>query len=345
LVDELKGRPDVVGPSVFKGGPFKPEGDVVFDKALNPGVRHESPAPPCDKLRASEAVAMKERKVPAWVSAPLVVGAFGLLVWLERRRPLRRAVEPKLRREARNLTVAAVGAVALRVTEKPVADALTSLVERRRWGLLKLFKLPAWLEVALAVVLLDYTLYLWHVLTHRVPFLWRFHVAHHVDLDLDASTALRFHFAELVLSVPWRAGQILLIGVSPLALSAWQNLLFLSILFHHSNLELPFEVERRLNAVVVTPRMHGIHHSIVKEETNSNWSSGLTVWDRLHGTLKLSVPQAEIAIGVPAYRDPEEVGWLEILAMPFGEVRPTWQLPGGGTPERTLPTAPDELAA
>jgi sterol desaturase/sphingolipid hydroxylase (fatty acid hydroxylase superfamily) len=272
------------------------------------------------------------------VSAPLILGAFGLLVWLERRRPLRRAVEPKLRREARNLAVAVAGAAALRVTEKPLADALTSLVERRRWGLLKLVRLPAWLEVALAIVLLDYTLYLWHVLTHRVPFLWRFHVVHHVDLDLDASTALRFHFAELVLSVPWRAAQILLIGVSPPALSAWQTFLFLSIIFHHSNVRLPLEIERRLNTFVVTPRMHGIHHSTVKEETNSNWSSGLTVWDWLHGTLRLDVPQDAIVIGVPAYRDPSEVGLASMLALPFGEERPTWHLDGTGPePARGLP--------
>jgi len=281
---------------------------------------------------------VKERKVPTWVSAPLILGAFGLLVWLERRRPLRRAVEPKFRREARNLAVAAAGAAALRVTEKPLADALTSLVARRRWGLLKLVRLPAWLEVALAVVLLDYTLYLWHVLTHRVPFLWRFHVVHHVDLDLDASTALRFHFAELVLSVPWRAAQILLIGVSPPALSAWQTFLFLSIMFHHSNVRLPLEIERRLNAFVVTPRMHGIHHSTVKEETNSNWSSGLTVWDWLHGTLRLDVPQDAIDIGVPAYRDPSEVGLVSMLALPFGEERLTWHLNGTGPePARELP--------
>lgn len=166
---------------------------------------------------------MREKKLSAWLSAPLVLGAAGLLVWLERRRPLRREVEPVRVREARNLAVAAVGAAALRVTEKPLAEALTSLVERRRLGLLKVLRLPAWAEVTLAVVLLDYTLYLWHVLMHRVPFLWRFHLVHHVDLDLDASTALRFHFAELVVSVPWRAAQILLIGVSPLALSVWQT--------------------------------------------------------------------------------------------------------------------------
>ncbi|MBA2734246.1 MAG: sterol desaturase family protein [Acidobacteria bacterium] len=277
---------------------------------------------------------MPMKKVPTWASVPLMVGAFGLLAWLERRRPLRRAVEPKLRREARNLVVAAVSAAALRVAEKPVVEPLSALVERRRWGLLKLFKLPTWLEVTLAVILMDYTLYRWHVLVHRVPWLWRFHLVHHVDLDLDTSTALRFHFTELVISVPWRAGQILLIGVSPLSLSVWQTFLFLSIMFHHSNVELPIEVERKLNRLIVTPRMHGIHHSIVKKETDSNWSSGLTVWDWLHGTLKLNVPQAEINIGVPAYREPEEVKLTKILKLPFGEERPAWQLPEGGRPLR-----------
>ncbi len=279
--------------------------------------------------------------MPAWVSAPLIFGAFGLLVWLERRRPLRCAVEPKTRHEARNLAVAAVSAGALRVTERPVADALTSLVERRRWGLLKLLRLPAWLEVAFAVVLLDYTLYLWHVLTHRVPWLWRFHVVHHIDLDLDATTALRFHFAELVVSVPWRAAQIVAIGVSPTALSVWQTLLMLSILFHHSNVRLPVELERRLNLFIVTPRMHGIHHSTVRAETDSNWSSGLALWDRLHGTLRLDVPQDAIDIGVPAYREPREVGLTSMLALPFGEERPTWRLDGvGPEPRRELPPGP-----
>lgn len=273
---------------------------------------------------------MKARNVPTWVSAPLVLGAFGALLWLERRRPLRRAIEPKLTREARNLAVAAVSAAALQLAERPAIEPLTALVERRRWGLLKRVRLPVWLEVALAIGLLDYTLYLWHVLTHRLPFLWRFHVVHHVDLDLDASTALRFHFAELALSVPWRAAQVSLLGVSPLSFSVWQTLLFLSIMFHHSNLRLPINFERRLNRLIVTPRMHGIHHSIVREETDSNWSSGLTLWDYLHGTLRLNVPQEEITIGVPAYRQPEEVGLLEILVMPLGAERPAWLLPGDG---------------
>jgi sterol desaturase/sphingolipid hydroxylase (fatty acid hydroxylase superfamily) len=282
----------------------------------------------------------RESKVPAWLGAPLVLGAFGVLWWLERRRPLRRERdEPKLRREARNLSVAATAALALRLTEQPVAERLTALVERRKIGLLKLVPLPMWAETALAVLLLDYTLYLWHVSTHRAPALWRFHLVHHADLDLDASTALRFHFGELIISVAWRAGQIVLIGVSPLALSVWQTMLMLSVMFHHSNVRLPLALERRLAKLVVTPRMHGIHHSTVRAETDSNWSSGLSVWDRLHGTLRLDVPQDEIEIGVPAYRDAGELTLPKILAMPFLPERPAWQTPGGARPAR------EELAA
>jgi sterol desaturase/sphingolipid hydroxylase (fatty acid hydroxylase superfamily) len=270
--------------------------------------------------------------VPGWLSAALVAGAFGALWWLERRRPLRREAEPKLRRAARNLSVAGAGAAAIRFVEKPIAAPLARLVERRGWGLVKLLKLPAWAEAALAVVLLDYTLYLWHVLTHRVPFLWRFHVAHHVDLDLDVTTALRFHFGELALSAGWRAAQIVAVGASPQSLSVWQTLLLLSVLFHHSNVRLPETAERLVNLFVVTPRMHGIHHSTVREETNSNWSSGLTVWDRLHGTLRLDVPQEEITVGVPAYRNPSDVTLGPVLALPFVRQRPAWTPRGRLTP-------------
>src|SRR5437588_3530383 len=234
---------------------------------------------------------MGGKKVPGWLSGLLVGGAFCGLLWLERRHPLRRSVEPKIRRNARNLTVAALSAAAIQLAETPLTRPLTALVERRRLGLLQRLSLPIWLEVPLAVVLLDYTLYLWHVLVHKVPWLWRFHQPHHVDLDLDASTALRFHFAEMVVSVPWRAAQVVVIGVTPLALSVWQTATLVEILFHHSNVALPVEVERWLCLLVVTPRMHGIHHSMIPEETSSNWSSSLTLCDLLHGTLRRTVPQ------------------------------------------------------
>lgn len=265
-----------------------------------------------------------------WFQAALVLGALVTLVALERRRPLRRAVEPRSRRDARNLAIAAAGALAVRIVETPLVAPLSRLAVQRRWGVVQKMALPRPLEIALAVLLLDYTLYLWHVLTHRVAALWRFHVVHHIDLDLSASTALRFHFGELALSAPWRAGQVLAIGVSPRALSIWQTLLLVSILFHHSNLRLSPRLDTRLARFLVTPRMHGIHHSAVRSETASNWSSGLTIWDRLHGTLRLDVPQESITIGVPAYRDPAEVTLGPMLALPFLPERPAWRWPGGG---------------
>lgn len=284
---------------------------------------------------AEEGTGATARPVPKWVTGFAVAAAFAGLYWLEGRRPLRHGEsEPKARRNARNLAIAGLSAATVKLAEEPVVGPLTRWVERRRVGLVKHLRLPAWIEVPLAVLLLDYTLYLWHVLTHKVPWLWRFHQPHHADLDMDASTALRFHFGEMLLSVPWRAVQVVAIGAGPLPFTLWQTLVAVEILFHHSNLELPPEVEGRLSRFVVTPRMHGIHHSIVREEADSNWSNLLTIWDRLHGTLRLDVPQDEVEIGVPAYREPAEVTLPKVVEMPFVEQRDPWRLPDGTRPRR-----------
>jgi sterol desaturase/sphingolipid hydroxylase (fatty acid hydroxylase superfamily) len=287
----------------------------------------------------------RARRIPGWVSGAVVLGAFAAIAIAEARRPLRpERTEPKLRRNLRNLAVAGLSAATLQLLERPVVEPLSRLVERRRWGLLKQVPLSGWLETALAILLMDYTLYLWHVATHRSEALWRFHKVHHVDLDMDASTALRFHFAEMAISVPYRAAQVALIGVAPRPLSIWQTLLFVSILFHHSDLRLPPAVERRLVNFVVTPRMHGIHHSIIEAETNSNWSSGFTIWDRLHGTLRLDLLGEDIEIGVAAYRDPADVTLPRLVEMPFTEARPDWLLPSGERPRRPSLPQPGRLA-
>lgn len=294
---------------------------------------HEKPDPPAsprDRSRNGHG-----RPIPGWVSGAVVLGAFAAIVWAETRRPLRRQEYGKVRRDVRNLAVAGMSAVTLQALEKPVVEPLSRLVEERRWGLLKQFNLPAPVETAMAVALMDYTLYIWHVLTHKVPFLWRFHAVHHCDLDLDASTALRFHFTEMALSVPWRATQVAVLGIAPRPLSIWQSFLFVSILFHHSNVRLPRWLERRVSTFVVTPRMHGIHHSIIEEEANSNWSSGFTVWDRLHRTFRLDIPQDDIEIGVAAYRRPDQVTLPRLVEMPFAKQPRTLLLPNGLKPVRS----------
>jgi sterol desaturase/sphingolipid hydroxylase (fatty acid hydroxylase superfamily) len=250
----------------------------------------------------------------------LSLGVLAGLVLLERKRPLRRERESKLRRNSRNLTVAALGALTVHLLEAPVVQPLARLVDRRKLGLLKRLQLPRALEIIAAVMLMDYTLYLWHVLTHRIPFLWRFHAVHHVDLDLDASTALRFHFGELAVSVPYRAAQIVLIGVDAKALTWWQTFLSLSILFHHSNVRLPHKMESALSWFLVTPGMHGIHHSNKPAEANTNWSSGLACWDRIHHTFRLDIPQEQIHVGVKGIDTGDRVRFPEILTQPFRDV-------------------------
>lgn len=258
------------------------------------------------------------------ITAAVIAVTFTLFLLLERIRPLRREVEPAWRRVFRNL---AVGALSLAVA-LPLQLALLLPVSRwmtaRRVGILHALDLPAPVRIALAVVLLDYTLWIWHWASHRVPFLWRFHLVHHVDRDLDASTALRFHFGEQALAVCYRAAQVAVIGAEPLAVWIWQIVLFVSILFHHSNVRLPARWENVLVRLVVTPRMHGIHHAQREEWTHSNWSSILTCWDFLHRTMVTRVPDAEIVIGIPAYDDPRAVTLGRILLLPFRRRRNEW---------------------
>jgi sterol desaturase/sphingolipid hydroxylase (fatty acid hydroxylase superfamily) len=251
------------------------------------------------------------------VGAGLAAAVFALLALGEERRPRRRRVEPRGRRLRRNLAIAAAAAAAVQIADRPFTRRAARLVERRRWGLLPLLRLPAALEGALAFVLLDYTLWMWHVLLHRWEPLWRFHAVHHADRELDTTTAVRFHPGEMIASVPWRIGQVLLIGASPAALARWQSALFLSVLFHHSNLRLPLALERALSTFLVTPSQHGIHHSVVPAETDSNWSSLLNVWDRLHGTLRLDVPPDAITIGLPGGAETPDLPVGRLLALPF----------------------------
>jgi sterol desaturase/sphingolipid hydroxylase (fatty acid hydroxylase superfamily) len=266
---------------------------------------------------------------PGW-SALALGGALALLLLLERLFPLRPRTESEPPRVARNLALGGVSAALVTLLQPLALAPVARQVEAHRLGLLSPLPLPRWVAVAAAVVLLDYTLWHWHRWNHRLGWLWRFHLVHHADRDLDASTALRFHFGEMALSVPYRAAQMALIGAGGDALALWTGMLLVSIFFHHSNLRLPAALERRLARVVVTPRMHGIHHSERREEMDSNFSSLLSVWDALHRTLRLDVPDESLSIGVPGYRDRRELGLLAQLTLPFRRHHPYWPERAGG---------------
>jgi sterol desaturase/sphingolipid hydroxylase (fatty acid hydroxylase superfamily) len=222
-----------------------------------------------------------------------------------------------LRRDIRNLAIAAPSGVVMQIADMPMALKLAEFAQRRNWGLLRALPVPMLLRAIAGILLLDYTLYWWHFLTHRVPVLWRFHQVHHLDREMDATTGLRFHFGEITISVGFRALQVLLIGPTPATVAVWQLFLFVCVLFHHSNVRLPLNVERALARFVVTPRMHGIHHSIAATEVNSNWSSGLTVWDWLHATLRTEPPQNTLTLGIPGFLSNGETTAMEALTLPF----------------------------
>jgi len=263
----------------------------------------------------------------------LLVVALAVFLWIECRRPLRKVTQPKFRRVMVNLGIAAVGALALRLVFFPIVLFTSDWTAQTRFGILPLLELPAAVEIVIAILALDYTLYIWHWMNHKIPFLWRFHNAHHVDLDLDVSTASRFHFGELILSTGFRSGQVVLFGINPFVLILFETLITTSAQFHHSNIRLPFRFEKILNRIVVTPRMHGIHHSIVRDETDSNFSTIFSFWDHLHRSIRLNIPQQAITIGVAAFRDPKELGFLRTLLLPFGKSR-AWRLSDGSVPGR-----------
>nr|WP_310523907.1 sterol desaturase family protein [Polymorphobacter sp.] len=241
--------------------------------------------------------------------AALAVGALLLAerLWSKR---VRTQEEPE--RTVRNLALGAMSLAVVAGVERPLARALAVRVEREGLGLAQ--ALPGHGPVvtlvrdAAAMLLLDWSMYHWHVATHRVPLLWRLHRVHHVDADMDASTALRFHVVDMMVSVPLRLVQVRVFGVSPRALAIWQGWFFGSVLFHHADVELGFD--RALAWVVTTPGMHDIHHRADAAALDSNYSAGLSVWDRLHGTF--SEVRPDVGIGVTG-----DQGFVAALLMPF----------------------------
>src|SRR5258706_11696503 len=266
-----------------------------------------------------------------------IIGIFCLLLCLERIAPLRRRVSSFVRRLLINLGMSALAFLAAATLVRPAAMAALHWCSGKPFGLLLLARLPPTAQVIAGFLLLDLTFYWWHLANHRVRFLWRFHNVHHLAPDLDVSTGFRFHFGEVAMSAVFRVVQVTLIGVSLPAFAAYEIVFQANTLFHHSNVRLPIGLERLLNLFLVTPRMHGIHHSQVRREANSNYGVVFPWWDRLHRTLGLNVPQAEIVTGIPGYSRPEDNQVARLIALPFLKQRDYWRKPDGTVPEREAP--------
>jgi sterol desaturase/sphingolipid hydroxylase (fatty acid hydroxylase superfamily) len=283
-------------------------------------------------------------KIPLmdYIGRPLLACVFAALLLLQWRFPLRHQHFSVLHRLVRNFVLSIPGFAVVRLAMLPIPIAVAIWAQRQHIGLLNWFGLPGWAAVTATFLFLDYSYWWWHRANHMVPVFWRFHNVHHTDLDLDVSTAARFHFGEMIFSVGFLSVAVAVFGIAPIMLLVFFITLEAATLFHHSNWRLPIKLERILNLIIVTPRMHGIHHSIVQRETNSNWGTIFCWWDKLHRTLRRDVPQDAITIGVAAYREEHELTLGKLLALPFRQQR-TWRLPNGEEPKRE-PQPAEKLA-
>lgn len=252
---------------------------------------------------------------------PILIGIFVFLFIIESVSQLRARKENRIKRAIINSLVAFPGFIALRLLLLPAMVWIA--YENQGWkiGLNYLYDLPAWVEGVIAFLLLDYTNYLWHILNHKVSWLWRFHLVHHTDVDLDVTTAIRFHAGEMIWSVFYRGFAVFIVGVSPLLVLIYEIVFEAATQFHHSNWKLPFRPEKIMSRFIVTPRMHGIHHSIIRKEADSNYSVIFSFWDRIHRTINLGIPQNEIVTGVPVYSNPKELTIGYLLKLPFTKIR------------------------
>jgi len=255
----------------------------------------------------------------------LFLGGLLLLAGLERAFPRRAWSLPRLRRQAANLGLVVVNTVALRLVLPLAAVGTATLADERGWGLFGVLDWPRAVEVLLAVLLLDFAIYLQHVMFHAVPSLWRLHGMHHADRDFDVTTGPRFHPLEILLSMGIKLGLVAALGPAAVAVLIFESLLGVLPLFNHSNVRLPEGLDRVLRLVVVTPDMHRVHHSVVPAETNSNYGFNVPWWDRLMGTYRAQPDAGHdgMTIGLSEHQDDrvQSIPWL--LAFPFRPAPPS----------------------
>jgi len=247
------------------------------------------------------------------------LSVLGVMATWELVAPRRPLTASKLCRWGGNLTIVILNTAIARLFFMGGVIATAAMAQGRGWGLLNWIDAPVWLEVGLAVVALDLIIYAQHQVFHYVPTLWRFHMMHHSDLDLDVSSGVRFHPVEIVISTAVKAVSVLVLGVAPLAVVIFEVVLNSTALFNHSNVQMPLSVDRALRWFVVTPDMHRIHHSTDPRETNSNYGFNVPGWDRLFGTYcpEPALGQLGMKIGLEHLGPPVCLNLFMMLRFPF----------------------------
>ncbi|MEM1252702.1 MAG: sterol desaturase family protein [Cyanobacteria bacterium P01_H01_bin.21] len=234
--------------------------------------------------------------------------------------PCRRPSAPKTMRWFSNVGLLVLGTAVLRTLFPMAAVGVAAIADEHQWGMFQSLQMPYWQTVVFSIVILDFITYLQHILFHALPALWRLHRVHHVDLDFDVTTGLRFHPLELLLSMAGKLTVVLLLGPPMIAVLLFEVILNATSMFNHGNVSLPDQIDRYLRWFIVTPDMHRIHHSIITQETNSNYGFNLPWWDYILGTYRHrpSVSHTDMTIGLAEYQKDlraEQLPWM--LVLPF----------------------------
>jgi sterol desaturase/sphingolipid hydroxylase (fatty acid hydroxylase superfamily) len=256
----------------------------------------------------------------AMIRLGFFLGIFALMATWEVVAPRRARLLTRLQRWSSNLGLVVLNTLLLRLLFPAAAVGMALSVNAQGWGLMNAMTWPVWTEVLLAVVVLDFAIWVQHVLFHAVPALWRLHRVHHADLDYDLTTGARFHPVEIILSMLIKFAVIAALGPAVVAVILFEVILNAMAMFNHANIGLPPRLDRALRWLVVTPDMHRVHHSIEDDETNSNFGFNLSWWDRLLGTYRAEprAGQQGMTIGIRDHRDPRRVDRLDgMLVLPF----------------------------
>jgi sterol desaturase/sphingolipid hydroxylase (fatty acid hydroxylase superfamily) len=266
---------------------------------------------------------MFETVSETFVRLSVFMAVFAVMALFELARPRRRLTAPKGQRWLTNLAIVAIDNVVVRLMAMlavPVAAVAAAAYARAQGlGFFNWLVWPEWLETILAIVVLDFAIWLQHVASHKMPAFWRLHQVHHADPDIDVSTGIRFHPIEITLSMLWKIAVVFVLGASPLAVFLFEIILNASALFSHANVALPGALDRVLRLLIVTPDMHRTHHSVLRREHNSNYGFNFSIWDRLFGTYTAEPEKGHknMTIGLAPYQSkaPTKLTWS--LSLPF----------------------------
>jgi len=253
----------------------------------------------------------------SFIRGSLFWGGILCFLVLEILAPYRESSVSKAKRWVNNIVLTVFNSLILQLVFAGAVVAAAMHVTTHQLGVLNMVQLPHWVRLLATLVFMDFALYIWHLLNHEVPLFWRFHRVHHSDLNMDVSTATRFHIGELAISAVIKISVVSFLGASVMAVLIFESTLVLCAQFHHSSLKVPGWFEKIFWILFVPPSMHRIHHSVVIRERNSNYGTIFSTWDRWLGTLLTNVDQGRIRIGMGAYQETDKLNFYHLLAMPF----------------------------